>query len=182
MASPGRLSPRGRCDAIVPARRAGARPRSLCRGVEVVQEADELWAGGGGAVRDSGTVHGSEFGETRQFMFVEVHRLVDARVQVVTRHRAVQLQQRGLDRFGDRRGQPRMTVQDQMAVQAADPPQQNRWQRPFTGLLAVRLDPTVVRTGHRTQREDLPRTGVDEPVDVPVRMTVDEHRAPVLRM
>ncbi|MEU2243810.1 hypothetical protein ABZ572_30870 [Streptomyces sp. NPDC018338] len=138
--------------------------------------------GGGGAVRDGEAVEGAEFGEACQFVLVETHGLIDARGQVIARHRAVQLQQRRLDGFGDRRGEPRVTVQDQMAVQATDPPQQDGWEPPFTGLLAVRLDPAVVAIGHRPQRKNLPRMRTEIPVDGAVRMTVDEHRTPILGM
>ncbi|WP_179280250.1 hypothetical protein [Actinacidiphila glaucinigra] len=92
---------------------------------------------------------GAEFGEARQFVLVEPHGLIDPRSSVIARHRAVQLQQRRLDGLGCRRGKPRVTIQDQMAVKATDPPQQDRRERSLTGLLAVRLDPAVVGIGHR---------------------------------
>ena len=53
-----------------------------------------------------------------------------------------------LDGLGDRRGEPRVAVQDQMASQATDPAQQDTPEHPFTDLLAVRLDPGCAL--HRT--------------------------------
>lgn len=50
-----------------------------------MEEADELWAGGGGTVRDAGTMDGPELGKAGQFVLVEADCLVGARRAVIAR-------------------------------------------------------------------------------------------------
>lgn len=74
-----------------------------------------------------------------------------------------------------------MTVENDGAVEAADPPQQDRWQASLTSLLAVRLDPSVVDVRESPQRQDLPTAVVHEPVDEPVGIVSQQKLPPALR-
>lgn len=114
-----------------------------------------------------------------QLRLVLRHGPLRPRRHLVAGRGAVQVQQRGRDRLGDRGGQPRVPVQDHVAVEPADPPQQDGREGAVAGLLAVRLDPRVAAVRHRPQRQDPPRPVVDEPVDVPVGMPLDDRPAPV---
>ncbi|GGK77662.1 hypothetical protein Ppa06_37600 [Planomonospora parontospora subsp. parontospora] len=92
---------------------------------------------------------------------------------------AVQRQERGLVLLGEGGDQPVVAVQDDVSVQAADPPQQNRRKGPGTRLFPVRSDPAVVGTGERAQR-DHPDGVSAEPVDVPARMVALQHDVPAV--
>jgi hypothetical protein len=68
--------------------------------------------------------------------------------------------------FSDRAAEPVVAVHQDVAIETTDPPQQDGREDSLPHLLAIRLDSTRVRAGERTQRQNLPSTVVDEPIDV----------------
>ncbi|WP_216592341.1 hypothetical protein [Verrucosispora sioxanthis] len=95
---------------------------------------------------------------------VAAHGGVRVGIDLALAHRG-ESEQRRRSVLGERGGQPIVTVQHDVAVEAADPPEQHRRQDALPELLPIGLDPTVAGAGQRAKRQDLPVPVPTEPVD-----------------
>ncbi|GAB3840972.1 hypothetical protein GCM10029963_10880 [Micromonospora andamanensis] len=88
-------------------------------------------------------------------------------------------EQRRLSVLGERGDQPVVTVQHDMTVEAADPPEQDRREDALPELLPIRPDPPGVGARQRAERQDLPVPVSTEPVD-PALVLRQRHGCPPL--